>query len=270
MGVAMVRAAESRRPDRLFDDPYAEVFLAAAPGAVEAAARAAATARAAGAMPGWADTMMTNVVVRTRFYDDYLTAAAGRDDIRQFVLLAAGLDSRAYRLPWPADVRVFEVDLPEMLAFKQRVLAGTGAVAACQRHAVAADLREDWPGPLLGAGFRPAETTCWLVEGLLIYLSAEQAAALLGTVGDLSAPGSRLAFEFEELAADPTREQARRSAAMARVVAMWRGGLPDPAGWLAAHGWQADVHDRAEVGAGYGRAGTASSHGGFVTAVRAP
>jgi methyltransferase (TIGR00027 family) len=267
LGVAMIRAAESQRPDRLFDDPYAAAFLAAAPGALEASTRAAAAARAAGAMPRWAVTMLTNVVVRTRFYDDYLTAATGQG-IDQVVLLGAGLDSRAYRLTWPAGVRLFEVDLPDVLDFKHRVLADAAAVAGCERHPVAADLREDWSRPLLESGFRPAEPTCWLIEGLLIYLSAEQAAALLGVVGGLSAPGSRVAFEFEDLGTDPVREQARRSAAMTEYAAMWQGGLPDPAGWLATHGWRSQQHDRAEVGAGYGRAGAGPSQGGFVTAER--
>ena len=119
LGVAMVRAEESRRSDRLFDDPYAAAFLAAAPGAFEREQRAVTTGVAD--MAAWGTAFWTQTVIRTRFYDDYLLDAA-HGGIRQVVLLAAGLDTRAYRLAWPDGLRLFEVDLPEVLQFKQRVL----------------------------------------------------------------------------------------------------------------------------------------------------
>jgi O-methyltransferase involved in polyketide biosynthesis len=104
---------------------------------------------------------------------------------------------------------------------------------------------------------------------LLIYLSADEAARLLATVGDLCAAGSRVAFEFEDLGTDAMREQARRTPAMAVYTALWKGGLPDAPGWLAEHGWRPEVHNRAEVTARYGRAVYGSAAGGFVTATRA-
>jgi methyltransferase (TIGR00027 family) len=163
LGVAMVRAHESRRDDQLFDDPYAEAFVAAAPHAFDAEQRAAA---AGGDMASWGRAFWARAVVRTRFFDDYvLDAAAG--SIRQVVLLAAGLDTRAFRLSWPRGMCRYELDLPAMLRFKERVLAERTAVARCERIAVAVALRTDWAVPLRDAGFQADSPTAWLAEGLL-------------------------------------------------------------------------------------------------------
>ncbi len=266
LGVAMVRAQESRRSDRLFDDPYAAAFLAAVPGVFDHEQRAA-TARVGG-IAAWGAAFSSHAVIRTRFFDDYLLNAAERG-IRQVVLLATGLDTRAYRLAWRAGTRLFELDLPGVLDFKQRVLAEQAAVARCERRAIATDLRGDWTTPLINAGLQPVEPIAWLAEGLLIYLSADEAAHLLATVGDLSAAGSRVAFEFEDLGTDTMREQARTTPAMAEYTALWKGGLPDAPDWLAEHRWRPEVHNRAEVTARYGRVVSGLSAGGFVTATRA-
>jgi methyltransferase (TIGR00027 family) len=266
LGMAMVRAQESSRADRLFDDPYAAGFLAAAPGVFDREQRSA-TAGADG-VAGLGAAFWSHAVIRTRFYDDHLLDAAAQG-IRQVVLLAAGLDTRAYRVAWPAGVHLFEVDLFDVLDFKQRVLDRQAAAPRCRRRAVAADLREDWATPLIEAGLRPHHPTAWLLEGILIYLTADQAAHLLTTVGDLSTAGSRIAFEFDSLGIDTMREQARTTPAMAQYTSMWKGGLPDTANWLAEHGWRPETHSRAEAAVRYGRAASDSSVGGFVTAVRA-
>jgi methyltransferase (TIGR00027 family) len=104
---------------------------------------------------------------------------------RQVVLVAAGLDTRAFRLSWPAGVSLFEMDLPAVLAFKEQVLTSTDAVPRCHRVAVAVDLREDWLSQLVTAGFQPATPTVWLLEGLLIYLTADEATTLLRAVTGL-------------------------------------------------------------------------------------
>jgi methyltransferase (TIGR00027 family) len=178
-----------------------------------------AAAAHVGDMAGWGAAFWSHAVVRTRFFDDYLADAAG-GGIRQVVLLAAGLDTRAYRLPWPVGVRLFELDLPEVLDFKQRVLDQQAATARCDRRAIGVDLRQDWVRPLSEAGLQPDRPTAWLVEGLLAYLSADETARLLTTVGDLSAGGSRAAFEFENLGTLSMREQARTTPAMAEYVAL--------------------------------------------------
>ena len=251
VGVARVRAWETRRPDRLFDDPYAAAFAAAA-GPLPAARPVGSRARLA-----------FHVIIRTRFYDDYLLAAC-RTGHRQVVLLAAGLDTRAYRLPWPEGVRLYELDLPEVLAFKDRVLDEEGAVARCPRTALPVDLRDDWPARLLAAGFDPERPTAWLVEGLLVYLTADEAARLLTRLGELSASGSRVAFERRGAAAVITRQDRT---GIEEYADLWKGGLgADTAGWLADHGWHAENHELATVAAAYGRPLPNGSLSGFLTA----
>jgi methyltransferase (TIGR00027 family) len=265
LGVAMVRAMESRRRDRLFHDPYAAAFLAAAPEVFDRADRG--TAALVGGVSSAGAAFWSRAVVRTRFFDDYLLESTGRG-IEQVVLPGAGLDTRAYRLAWPSGTRVFELDRPDVLAFKRRVLDRHRAVPRCDHHPIAADLRADWAGPLTGAGLRPDRPTVWLFEGLLIYLSAAEATHLLTTVDTLSGPGSRAAFEFEAIDARTLREQARRLPVVAGYASLWRGGRPDAPAWLARHGWRLTTHGASDVGARYGRP-AATSVGGFVTAVRA-
>jgi methyltransferase (TIGR00027 family) len=253
LGVARARAWESRRPDRLFDDPYAAAFAAAG-----------GTGHRTPGTPGSQRIRLAfHVVIRTRFYDDYLLGAAEAGH-RQVVLLAAGLDTRAYRLPWPRGVRVYELDLPEVLAFKERVLAGQNAVARCERTALPVDLRADWHVPLAEAGFDGSAPTAWLVEGLLVYLTADEAALLLTRVGELSAPGSRLSFERDNAASVIA---AGDRAGIEEYASLWKGGLgEDTAGWLTGHGWRTEVHALSDVAAAYGRPVTGGSLSGFLTA----
>lgn len=208
------------------------------------------------------------VVVRTKFYDDNLLAAAA-EGIRQVVLLAAGLDARAFRLPWPDDTTVFEVDLPETTAFKDDVLSRAAAQPRCVRQVVVADLTADWPTALSDAGFDPARPTAWLIEGLLVYLTHDDASRLLDTVTELSAPGSRLSCEQGRGAGQLQQIAAARSAAGAsEAVALWQGGIEDVGGWLDQYGWTAEQHDLGELAAGYGRATITDSTSGFVVARR--
>jgi methyltransferase (TIGR00027 family) len=134
------------------------------------------------------------MAVRTRHFDRLFTDAAA-DGGRQAVILAAGLDARAYRLPWPDGTTVFEVDQPEVIEFKAKTLAGLGAHANADRRTVAIDLREGWPKALLDNGFDPGQPTAWTAEGLLIYLPPEAQDLLFDRIDDLSAPGSRVATE---------------------------------------------------------------------------
>jgi methyltransferase (TIGR00027 family) len=262
LAVARVRAAETARPDRLFDDPLAATFAAAAP--ADQAPTDDQPPRPAGTS---GSRLGFHVVIRTRFYDDYLLGAVAAG-CRQVVLVAAGLDCRAFRLDWPDGVSLFELDQPDVLEFKQAVLSGRGARPRARRRAVPVDLRGDWPARLAEAGFDPAQPTAWLVEGLLIYLSSDQAARLLTDVGTLSAPGSQLALERGEWVPGLIREISATPRG-ARLAALWQGGLgEDNAAWLAGHGWRAARHDLAEVAAGYGRPAPDDSRSGFVTATR--
>jgi methyltransferase (TIGR00027 family) len=263
LGVAMVRAIESRRRDRLFCDPYAAAFLAAAPKVFDPADRGAVACLSGLSRTG--TSFWSRAVIRTRFFDDYLVDAVGRG-IRQVVLLAAGLDTRAYRLNWPAGVRLFELDLPEVLEFKRQVLASQSAKPRCDYRPVPADLREDWAALLTGAGLRIDQPTAWLLEGLLIYLSAAEVAHVLSTLDELSATGSWVAFESETADAETLQRQARDLPALAEYAELWQGGLPDPAGWLAARNWRPELHDLGDAANRYGRYATELSGAGFLTA----
>ncbi|MER6978409.1 SAM-dependent methyltransferase [Streptomyces carpinensis] len=251
LSVALVRAYESARPDPLFRDPYAAAFVDAS----------GMPMPSAGPAEGFARRLVFHGIIRTRFYDDRLIEA-GCD---QVVLLAAGLDTRAYRLPWQPGTRLFELDFAPVLAFKQRVLAQQGATARCERTAVAADLlHDDWPELLNRAGFDAARPTVWLAEGLLVYLTAQEASGLLSTVGSLSAAGSRL---FLERGRDVTATPP--DASLTHITGLWKGGLgPRTHEWLARHGWSVEVSDLATVAAAYGRPATWTTSAGFVSAVR--
>lgn len=136
-----------------------------------------------------------HMAVRTRFYDDVFLNAA-RAGVRQAVILAAGLDTRAYRLPWSQGTTVFELDLPKVLAFKTETLTELGAEPTARHRPIAIDLRDNWPAALRDAGFDPSVPTVWSAEGLLVYLPSEAQDALLDNITALSASGSRFAADF--------------------------------------------------------------------------
>jgi methyltransferase (TIGR00027 family) len=264
LGVAYVRAQESRRPDRLFNDPYAQVFVDAAPRFFPAtradAERASPGMVSLGAAFGW------HVIIRTRFFDDYLISACA-NGCRQVVLLAAGLDTRAFRLDWPAGTRLFEVDLPNVMDFKERLLSSRSAQPRCQRTVVATDLRQAWPQRLAAVGFDPGAATAWLAEGLLIYLSADEGARLLADITTLSGADSQLAFEHGNIVQSTVFGQARALPQMREYTTLWKGGLgPQAHGWLVGHGWRVRLHDAAALAESYHRPVVAGASGGYLTA----
>ncbi|OIN80843.1 class I SAM-dependent methyltransferase [Mycobacterium malmoense] len=139
--------------------------------------------------------MARGMACRTRFYDQFFLDAT-RGGIGQTVILASGLDARAYRLPWPAGTVVYEVDMPEVIEFKTLTLSDLGAEPTAERRTVAIDLRDDWATALQAAGFDPQAPAAWSAEGLLVYLPDAAQDALFDNITALSARGSRLAFEF--------------------------------------------------------------------------
>jgi methyltransferase (TIGR00027 family) len=238
MLIARARAEESEREDALFDDPLAGAFLGAA------------------GLPDGLDRVNDfggpNFVLRTRFFDDQLLDAC-EAGCTQVVLLAAGLDTRAFRLPWPDRLRLYEVDLPELLAFKERVIAEHTARPACERMVVGADLRDDWPASLLEAGFRPDEPTVWLAEGLLMFLRPEDNDRLLARIGSLCAPGSRLALEHVNRAFHQSPDMRAVHRRFALIQASWYSTVEDPRAWLAGHGWRARVQPGVDLARLLGR-----------------
>jgi methyltransferase (TIGR00027 family) len=268
LGAAMVRARESRRGDRLFDDAYAQAFVDAAPGAFPEAGETEEQRTAPGPRASVGAVLYAHGVIRTRFFDDYLASATAAG-CRQVVLLAAGLDTRAFRLAWPSRTRVFEVDLPDVLAFKDTVLAARNAMPRCERTTVPADLRHDWTNALAAAGFDATGPAAWLAEGLLLYLTADEARRLLTALTQLSAPGSRLSFEHSPSGAAALTGQARQMPALQQYASLWKGGLGDDAPrWLTGHGWQPQFHELAALSDSYRRPVPRPARGGFLTAVR--
>jgi methyltransferase (TIGR00027 family) len=187
--------------------------------------------------------------VRTHFFDNYFDdAVAG--GIRQVVILAAGLDSRAYRLDWAAGTTVYEIDQPAVVAYKTETLESAGAAPKATRRAVAVDLRDDWPTALAAAGFDRTHPTAWLAEGLLPYLPADAQDRLFEMLTELSAPGSQVAVEAFSLgSADPDRRRAARRVRFERMrerlgldinveaLTYQESDRADAAEWLTAHGW---------------------------------
>ncbi|MGW0326249.1 SAM-dependent methyltransferase [Nocardia sp. NPDC003183] len=234
IGVALIREQESRRPDRLYADPLATAFVDAA--------RRDFTRTGAGAakwerVEAVAEQFFAGRSVGVRLVDDRVAEAVAAG-CRQIVLLGAGLDTRAFRMGLPADVTVYELDLPELFAFKEPVLRALHATPTTLRHVLPIDLRTDWAVPLRERGFRPELPTHWIDEGALPYLPPEDHLRTVATLTTLSAPGSH--FGLSRFAVDP---EAAPYAELRRLVAGDDVGMPPPdAGrpgeqWLLEHGW---------------------------------
>lgn len=254
--VAAARAAETGRDNPLIRDPYAKLLVdGAGTGGWEFMADEGFVAKVAAADAEVA-TMFEHMgayqAVRTHFFDAFFAEAVAAG-VRQVVILASGLDSRAYRLQWPAGTTVFEIDQPKVLEYKAATLAESGATPTAQRHEVPIDLRYDWPTALREAGFDPTAPTAWLAEGLLMYLPADAQDRLFEQVTELSAAGSRISVETIGTRAEDRREEMReRFERIARQVGVQDSfdiqGLmyedpdrADVADWLDGHGWQAEA-----------------------------
>lgn len=220
--IAAVRARESARPDRLFDDPFAD-RLAGQRGV----ATMAASERASGGENRF-------IPVRVRWFDDaVLRAVAG--GCRQVVLLGAGLDTRPYRLDLPGDLDWYEVDRPEILDGKQPVLAG--AAPNCRRWTAAADLAGDWPAALTAAGFAPDRRTVWVAEGLFFYLAEESVLGLLRTAAGLGPPGSLFLADIMNAAVRDLPAMRAYHEYRARNGIPEPYGCDDPEALLRSGGW---------------------------------
>ena len=251
--VAAARAAETDRDKPLIRDPYARVLVeGAGTGVWEFMLDDEFVAKVGEADPEIAaivEYMGGYQAVRTHVFDDFFTTAAAAG-IRQIVILAAGLDSRAYRLPWPAGTTVYELDQPKVLEYKTATLDRHGAAPVAVRREVPIDLRSDWPKALWEAGFDSNLPTAWLAEGLLMYLPAEAQDRLFERVTALSAAGSRIAAETVGLHSAERRQRMREG--FGRIAAQFEvndtldvGELTyedpdraDVAKWLDAHGWR--------------------------------
>jgi methyltransferase (TIGR00027 family) len=255
--VAASRAVASQGPDALLDDPFAEPLV-----------RAVGLDEFVKVVNGESfnedDPVMTRramseqIAVRTRFFDGFFTAAADAG-IRQAVILAAGLDTRAYRLSWPPATDVYEIDQPEVLAFKTATLDGLGAAPTALRKTVAIDLRDDWPSALRAAGFDSAQPTAWIAEGLLPYLPPDAQDRLFDHVTALSAAGSRLATEHMDMTnlpddwADRIGDRWRRAGSDINLSDLfYQGDRNEARSYLSSHGWRVAVDSTKALYDGYG------------------
>jgi methyltransferase (TIGR00027 family) len=257
--VAASRALASKEPNPLIVDPFAaplvravgiEFFTRLADGEISPSGDTASTAA----------LMNTVIAVRTKFFDDFFTTAASAGT-RQAVILASGLDSRPYRLPWPDGTVVYEIDQPKVIEFKTATMTDIGATPTAQRRTVAIDLRDDWPAALRRSGFDETQPTAWSAEGLLAYLPPEAQDRLFDNITALSAPGSQLATEFNP---DPSAGIGQRAAAMRSewqkhgfdvdLSQLFYEGERNPVvEYLTGHGWQVSARPRPEVWARYGK-----------------
>jgi methyltransferase (TIGR00027 family) len=242
--VATARALEAQKPDPLVVDPYAELFCRAVGGS-------------------WADVLDGNApdhelksddfgqhfvnfqAARTKYFDAYFQRAAAAG-ARQVVILAAGLDSRAYRLPWPDGTTVFELDQPQVLDFKREVLAEHGVRPRAERREIAVDLRDDWPQALQENGFDPSQFSAWIAEGLLIYLPAAAQEQLFTGIDGLASMGSHVAVEDgaplppEQFEAKVEEERATPEGDQRAFFQLVYNERCAPATeWFGAHGWTA-------------------------------
>ncbi len=291
LGVAAARAAETESENPLIEDPFARVFLeAAGDGMWSVFAKSSLPAELTEADPDLSTRMRVMVdfmASRTAFFDTFFLDAANAG-VRQVVILAAGLDSRAWRLPWPDGTTVYELDQPKVLEFKSSTLRQHGVRPRSDQVNVPVDLRQDWPKALREAGFDPSTPTAWSAEGLLRFLPSRAQDLLFDRIDALSPVGSWLSVNAPGGdALDPDRlererEQWRRVRAVAArllntempdVEDLWYAEeRTDVAEWLREHGWQVSDETGGELMARYGRA----QHGGddamppavFISAVR--
>jgi methyltransferase (TIGR00027 family) len=267
--VAAARALASREPGALINDPYAADLVRAV--GVDFFTRLVNGEIPLSTIEGDGPRVMADVMaVRTRFFDDFFIGAtavatsdgvAGSLPIRQAVILASGLDSRAYRLPWPQGTTVYEIDQPKVIEFKSTTMTAIGATPTAERRAVSIDLREDWPAALRRSGFDDTQPTAWSAEGLLAYLPPDAQDRLFDNITALSAPGSQLATEYHPDAGATVAERAKVMRSRweqhgfdVDLSKLFYSGERNPVvDYLTDHGWQVNARSRHEVFAGYGR-----------------
>ncbi|ORB28729.1 SAM-dependent methyltransferase [Mycolicibacterium parafortuitum] len=256
--VAAARAVATKADNPVIDDPYAEPLVRAvgvdfftklASGELTAADL---DANDSGQSPVGMSRFADGMAARTRFFDDFFAAACAAG-IRQAVILASGLDARGYRLSWPQDLTLFEIDQPEVITFKKTTLAQLGAAPTVDLKTVAIDLRGDWPAALAAAGFDASAPTAWIAEGLLGYLPPDAQDRLLDTIGELSAPGSRLAVE--SVPSQTVADQDELRERMKESTDQWRshgfdldfselvflGERAEVSAYLREQGWQVEA-----------------------------
>ena len=273
LGVAAARAADTESDNPLINDPFARIFLDTVGDGVwnwyGGPELPAEVVEAEPDMPQRMQALVSYFATRTKFFDTSFIDATDAG-IRQAVILAAGLDARSWRLPWPDGTTVYELDQDRVLDFKASTLHDHGAEPKANRVAVAVDLRHDWPTALQQAGFDPSAPSVWSIEGLLMYLPAAAQDLLFDRIHELAAPGSRIAveglgpeFAVPELRAQRRERMDRVRELMAKTDSqievpttdeLWYFEEREDVGdWLRRHGWDVTATPSDELMASYGR-----------------
>ncbi|HYB34991.1 MAG TPA: class I SAM-dependent methyltransferase [Mycobacterium sp.] len=251
--VAVSRALASQGPNALLDDPFADPLVRAV--GLEPFMRMIDGEIAIEDDPFLRpQTMKERITVRTRYFDDFFTAATDAG-ARQAVILASGLDTRAYRLRWPVGTVVYEIDQPKVIDFKTRTLADLGAAPTADRRAIGIDLRDEWPTALRQHGFDVDQPTAWSAEGLLPYLPPEAQDRLFDFITALSALGSRVATEhmpdpnvfFEQRAPRLTARWRRLGLDLDMAGLVYHGERSIVIDYLTSHGWEVTAHTAREL-----------------------
>lgn len=252
--VAARRALASKGPEPLIDDPFAEPLVRAV--GVDAFIRMMnGEVELSDDDPAFTPQRLSEgMAVRTRFFDTFFTEAT-EAGVRQAVILASGLDTRAFRLPWPAGTVLYEIDQPQVIEFKTRTLAGLGAEPTVDRRTVAIDLRDDWTGALRASGFDTAQPTAWIAEGLLGYLPPDAQDRLFDNITTLSAPGSRIGTGYVPDMRDRVEKRGREMSERWRRMGLnlnwselvYTGERNDVAVYLGERGWQTAVRSTPEM-----------------------
>ena len=264
--VAAARAAESESARPLFHDPFARVFLDTAGEGTWSMFDRSAAADLDAELVARMQALRDFFASRTVFIDDFFVAATDAG-IRQVVILAAGLDARAWRLPWSDGTQVFELDQPKVLDFKSSTLRAHGAEPTARRIEIAVDLRQDWPTMLQQNGFDSRLPTAWSAEGLLRFLPSQAQDLLLQRIHEMSAVGSRIVVNAPTDDALNPERVARERELSQRFRTRLDGQVEDPPAdanelsylekrtdlpeWLAEHGWEASATTVPEAVARY-------------------
>jgi methyltransferase (TIGR00027 family) len=232
--VAAVRARENERSNPLFRDQLSSLL---------AGSEGLAWLAASETNPGsnYHRDSFPYLEVRTRYFDDWALGAVRECEARQLVLLGAGMDTRAFRLPWPEGFQFWEIDTPELFALKEARLQSAGVRLDCDRLVVEADLTSrGWVDSLIDGGFKKNLPTVWLAEGLFQYLKAADVGQILDGAATLSSSSSQLGAEIisaESLKRVSNRERLRRRKERGTP---WVFGTDDPEGLFRSHGWRVD------------------------------
>ncbi|MEI2577337.1 class I SAM-dependent methyltransferase [Scytonema sp. PRP1] len=236
--MAAKRAIETERPDRLFDDPFAAQLAGDA---------------AINLQKEWLSKTQDSasllkvqfVAVRTKYFDDFIMEVMSK--IHQVVFLGAGLDTRAYRLSLPPETQLYEIDLPEIIDYKQEILKEIPP--KCRHHTIATDLKQPWSHLLLQHGYQSNIPTVWLLEGLLMYLDETEVHQLLSTISELSPTGSYLGADLVSVKSWQIGSQNSKAV----ISGHWRFGTDEPEQLFATYGWETSVIQPGDLRANYGR-----------------